>query len=111
MNLDALTRDLSPRTQDLLAELRSLVVRTIPAATEKVNLGWKSLNFSHPNAGYFCGLFPVDDRVIAAFEFGVLAARPGREPRCPKLRQAGSLRPLRSGSGVRRVSDLPRSLT
>ena len=74
--LDALTRDLLPETRAVLSELTSLIISTIPEATEKVNLGWKSLNFSHPNVGYFCGLFPIDDRVVVAFEFGVLLPDP-----------------------------------
>lgn len=74
--LDSLTRDLLPETRSTFLELKSLVTSAIPEATQKVNLGWKSLNFSHPNVGYFCGLFPVDDRVIMAFEFGVLLPDP-----------------------------------
>jgi len=76
MPLDALTRDLLPETRAVLSELTSLIIRSIPEATEKVNLGWRSVNFSHPSVGYFCGLFPVDDRVVVAFEFGVLLPDP-----------------------------------
>ncbi len=76
MPVEALTRDLPLETRALLLELTSLVKRAIPEATQKVNLGWKSLNFSHPNVGYFCGLFPVDDRVVVTFEFGVLLPDP-----------------------------------
>jgi hypothetical protein len=75
--VDALTRDLPLETRGLLSELTSLVENTVPEATHKVNLGWKSLSFSHPIVGYFCGLFPVQDRVIVAFEFGVLLPDPG----------------------------------
>jgi hypothetical protein len=74
--LESLTRDLLPETRATFLEIKSVVTSTIPEATEKVNLGWKSLNFSHPNVGYFCGLFPVDDRVIMVFEFGVLLPDP-----------------------------------
>lgn len=71
-----LTRDLPPEIILVIAELRSLIRLTIPDATEKVNLGWRSLNYSHPQVGYFCGLFPFPDRVDVAFEFGVLLADP-----------------------------------
>jgi hypothetical protein len=74
--LDAITRDLLPETRAVLSEARSLIMTTIPEATEKVNLGRKSLNFSHPDVGYFCGLRPVDDRVTVEFEFGVLLPDP-----------------------------------
>jgi hypothetical protein len=74
--LAALTRDLPPETRAILLELTSLIISTIPEATEKVNLGRRSLNIGHPNVGYFCGLSPIDDRVIVAFEFGVLLPDP-----------------------------------
>jgi hypothetical protein len=73
---DMLTRDLPPGILSVFEELRSIVRSTVPEATEKVNMGWRSLNFSHPDVGYFCGLFPVPDRVDIAFEFGVLLADP-----------------------------------
>jgi hypothetical protein len=74
--LDSLTRDLLPQTRAILLELVSLITSTVPEATQKVNPGWKSLNFSHPRVGYFCGLFPVEDKVVVAFEFGVLLPDP-----------------------------------
>lgn len=76
MPRDALDRDLLPETRATLSELTSLIINTIPDVTEKVSLGRKSLNFSHPNVGYFCGLFPRDDRVVVEFEFGVLLPDP-----------------------------------
>jgi hypothetical protein len=49
---------------------------TIPEATEKLALGRKSLNFSHPNVGYFCALSPGDGQVTVELEFGVLLPDP-----------------------------------
>jgi hypothetical protein len=60
----------------VLSELRSLIHTTIPDSTEKVTLGWRSLNFSHPDVGYFCGVFPLAERVVMAFEFGALLPDP-----------------------------------
>ena len=65
-----------PETRVVLSELRSLIMTTIPEATEKITLGRQSLNFSHPNVGYFCRLCPVDDQVTVEFEFGVLLPDP-----------------------------------
>jgi len=76
LSVHPLTRDLPPEILSVFAELRSIIRLTIPDATEKVNLGWRSLNYSHPDVGYFCGLFPFPDRVDVAFEFGVLLADP-----------------------------------
>ena len=75
-SINTLTRDLPPEILSILAELRSIIRLTIPDATEKVNMGWRSLNYSHPEVGYFCGLFPFSDRVDIVFEFGVLLADP-----------------------------------
>ncbi len=77
-SLDPLTRDLFPETKTVLAELRSLILSTLPDSTEKVALGRRSLNFSHPNVGYFCRLRPVDESVALEFEFGVLLPDPDR---------------------------------
>ncbi len=75
-SIDALTRDLPPEILSTLSELRALIKLAIPDATEKLNLGWKSLNYHHPYVGYFCGLFPFQDRIDVAFEFGILLADP-----------------------------------
>jgi hypothetical protein len=76
--LDAITRDLLPDTRAVFTELRSLIMATIPDATEKVTLPRRSVNFSHPNVGYFCGLSPEDGRVTVEFKFGVLLPDPDR---------------------------------
>ena len=75
-SFDILTQDLTPEMRAALSELASLIRSTVPGTTEKVNLGWRSLNFYHPDVGYFCGLFPFEDRIDVAFEFGVLLADP-----------------------------------
>jgi hypothetical protein len=75
-SVDELTRDLPPGILSVISELRSIIRLSIPNATEKVNMGWRSLNYSHPQVGYFCGLFPFADGVEVAFEFGVLLPDP-----------------------------------
>jgi hypothetical protein len=75
-SVDALTRDLPPQMRAALSELASLIRSTVPGTTEKVNPGWRSLNFYHPDVGYFCWLFPFEDRIDVAYEFGVLIADP-----------------------------------
>ncbi|MEX2029546.1 MAG: DUF1801 domain-containing protein [Anaerolineales bacterium] len=74
--MDALTRNLMPETRAILLELAALVHRAVPEATEEVKPGWRSLNFRHPDVGYFCGLFPREDRVVVEFGFGVLLPDP-----------------------------------
>ena len=74
--LKTLTRYVMPETRHLFNELRALVKSTLPTATEKVALGRKSLNFSHPDVGYFCRIRPIDGRVTIEFQFGVLLLDP-----------------------------------
>jgi hypothetical protein len=75
-SLETMVRDLPPEINSAFSELRSIIKLTIPESTEKANPGWRSLNFSHPQVGYFCGLFPFPDRIDVVFEFGVLLADP-----------------------------------
>lgn len=75
-SVDDLTRDLPPEIISVVAELRSIIRLSVPDASEKVNMGWRSVNYSDPHVGYFCGLFPFPDRVDVAFEFGVLLPDP-----------------------------------
>jgi hypothetical protein len=58
--------------QALTEELRALVRATVPEAQESVRLGWQSLGYRRPRAGYFFGLFPKHDHVQALFEWGAL---------------------------------------
>jgi hypothetical protein len=66
----------SPLVRALAHDLRALIQKAVPNAVETANPGWHSLNFSHPVAGYFCGLFPRADDVQMAFEFGALLPDP-----------------------------------
>lgn len=61
-----------PNVQALAEELRALVRESVPAAQESVRLGWQSLGYRDPQAGYFFGLFPKHDHVQALFEWGAL---------------------------------------
>lgn len=58
----------------IVETLRSLIHKAVPQAREKAQPRWHSLNFSHPEAGYFCGIFPFQNEVKLIFEFGVLLA-------------------------------------
>ena len=75
-SVDTLLQHYPPEIRAIVAELRNLVQATIPQASEKANPGWRSLNCRHPAVGYFCGLFPFEDHVDVAFEFGALLPDP-----------------------------------
>lgn len=61
---------------DLAEQLRSIILNTVPDATEKAYLGWHGIGYTHPRAGYFCAIFPHDAIVRLALEWGVLLPDP-----------------------------------
>jgi hypothetical protein len=84
----------SPEVHDLAEKLRSLIQETIPGAEERAYPGWHAIGYRHSEVGYFCGLFPLLDRVDLAFEFGVLLPDPnnllegnGKQVRYVRIRQ------------------------
>lgn len=54
--------------EKIVAALRRLA----PDLEPKVRLGWGSVNFRHPKAGFVCAVFPMADRVSLVFEHGRL---------------------------------------
>lgn len=89
-----------PEPMRALAEqARSLVRGTVPEASEYVNAGWCALAYRHPDAGYFCGIFPFADHVKLLFEHGVELDDPsgllegdGRQVRSIVLRRSADVR-------------------
>jgi hypothetical protein len=83
--LRAVPRD--PSADALLAEHPDAVVRTAqrlrdvlieaqPDLVERARTGWHSVNYTHPDAGFVCALFPYADRVDLVFEHGSLLPDP-----------------------------------
>jgi hypothetical protein len=66
----------TPEVRALVERIRAVIFKAVPDVVETANLGWHSLSFTHPAAGYFCGLFPKQDEVEMVFEFGVLLPDP-----------------------------------
>lgn len=52
----------------LIAALRRLRPDLVP----QVRLGWGSVNFRHPRAGFVCAVFPMAEHVSLVFEHGRL---------------------------------------
>lgn len=50
----------------LIAALRELRPDFVP----HVRLGWGSVNFRHPRAGFVCAVFPMAEHVSLVFEHG-----------------------------------------
>jgi len=57
----------------LIAALRRLRPDLVP----QVRLGWGSVNFRHPKAGFVCAVFPMADHVSLVFEHGRLLSNAG----------------------------------
>ncbi len=58
------------RVRRIAEQLRKLVTRSIPTATEHAYPGWKAIGYRDPQAGYFAGIFPQPDHVRLLFEHG-----------------------------------------
>lgn len=71
----------------VIAALRQLRPDLVP----QVRLGWGSVNYRHPRAGFVCAVFPMEDHVSLVFEHG---------------RQLGNERGLLQGNG-RQVRFIP----
>ncbi len=66
-----------PPIQETAENLRRIIFEIAPTATEKANKGWRSISYRDSQLGYFCGIFPFQDRVDLIFEFGALLPDPG----------------------------------
>jgi hypothetical protein len=70
LTIDELLEHHTPAVADLVLRLRDAIRTALPDATEKVYPGWHGVGFHHPDAGYVCGIFPVEDHVKVGFERG-----------------------------------------
>jgi hypothetical protein len=50
--------------------LRDVLLDAHPELTERARVGWHSINYTHPRAGFVCALFPGSDRVDLVLEHG-----------------------------------------
>ncbi len=84
----------SPVVRVVVQSLRELVQRAVPEATERAYPGWRAIGYRHPVAGYFCGIFPYEDRVDLAFEWGAYLPDPDKilEPGAGRLKQVRYIR-------------------
>lgn len=55
---------------ELTREAAIALVELRPDLEAKVRLGWGSVNYRHPAAGFVCALFPLEDHVSLVFEHG-----------------------------------------
>lgn len=66
----------NPEIKAIVSVLRGLILETVPDAVESAKAGWHSISYRHPQQGYFCGIFPEQEKVILVFEYGILLPNP-----------------------------------
>lgn len=76
--------------QQLTSRLALTVLSVGPDLEGKVRIGWGSVNYRHPVAGFVCAIFPMQDHVSLVFEHGRQLSSPllegdGKQVRYLKL--------------------------
>ncbi len=104
----------SPEVRLLVERLRRIIRASVPEASESGHPVWHSIGYRHPRSGYFCGIFPHENRVDLAFEFGVLLPDPkgllegvGKQVRYLRLRQENDFQEAAIRELLRAAIDLP----
>lgn len=67
-----------PPTGETAGRLIAAIRRLRPDLVPHVRLGWGSVNFRHPKAGFVCAVFPMVGHVSLVFEHGRQLADEGR---------------------------------
>ena len=62
--------------QQLTSRLALTLLSVRPDLEGKARLGWGSVNYRHPTAGFVCAIFPMEDHVSLVFEHGRLLSSP-----------------------------------
>ncbi len=55
---------------DMASRLALTLLSVRPDLEAKARLGWGSINYRHPKAGFVCAIFPMEDHVSLVFEHG-----------------------------------------
>ncbi|HEV7275655.1 MAG TPA: DUF1801 domain-containing protein [Devosiaceae bacterium] len=65
-----LVASFKPEIGEVAAGVIAAIRDLRPDLAPRVRLGWGSVNFRHPAAGFVCGVFPMPDHVSLVFEHG-----------------------------------------
>ena len=65
-----LVASFKPEIGAMAAEIIGTIRDLRPDLAPRVRLGWGSVNFRHPQAGFVCAVFPMPDHVSLVFEHG-----------------------------------------
>src|SRR5690606_1315093 len=80
----------------LASKLALTLLNLRPDLEAKARLGWGSVNYRHPVAGFVCAVFPMEDHVSLVFEHGRLLRSPllegeGRQVRFIRLEPGAAI--------------------
>ena len=85
-----IVRSFPEPVQQLTSKLALTLLAIRPDLEGKARLGWGSVNYRHPVAGFVCAIFPMEDHVSLVFENGRQLSSPllegdGKQVRYIKL--------------------------
>jgi hypothetical protein len=90
----------TPEVREICEVLRRLVRSAVPEASETAYPSWHGIGYRHPQSGYFCAIFPLQDYVKLGFEYGILLLDPdrmlegeGKQIRYVIIRQLADIQP------------------
>lgn len=69
-------KDHRAQVQEIAQKLRQIIKDAVPDATEKAYPGWHGIGYRHPKAGYFGCIYPMENKVSFAFEYGAFLPDP-----------------------------------
>jgi len=69
-DLQLLVRGLDPGIIEMTTRVCATLARLRPDLESTVRVGWGSMNYRHPRAGFLCAVFPMKDHVSLVFEHG-----------------------------------------
>ena len=75
--VDRLLADHPDAVVATVQRLRDVLLDAYPELTERARVGWHSVNYSHPRAGFVCAVFPGSD--VTEFLDLAVELRAGRD--------------------------------
>lgn len=75
-DLETLLNHRPPAIADLARQLVDIIAAQRPDMTARVQLGWNTVNFRHPVAGFVVAVYPSNDHVAVIYQYGRLLSSP-----------------------------------
>ena len=75
-DLDTLLNHRPPAIAELAQRLIDLIAAQRPEMTARVQLGWNTVNFKHPVAGFVVAVYPSREHVAVIYQQGRLLSSP-----------------------------------